>query len=994
MNKSLKTIVLLLLSLAFSSACAQDIIMGQAALVNDVQEEARYFYDSGGPDGDFDTSLVETMTIKHAMNADFVLNVFFEDFVMGPGDTLWIYDGESAGSPLLGVYNLVSSPGDVYATGSALTFVFKSDNVIDPGLSFGWVARVSAYRQNQNEHKISNVDGGTIYTCNSKFYDSGGPNGKIAENNENYYVTFQSSAGSHLKCEFTQFKVNGVMKIYDGPYVPGFPEYNGRLIGQFCTSTLPTNGMPPVLFSSGEQLTFVYVGAANDKQKEGWAADITCVPELYVSDDASPCPKVTNVAGGAYANSNTGGGGISAEVSADTILFDCSTPVVMLSVDISATGKFSNDYTVKQIPESWRMFGYDQGTPFVVTASNADDVWLVQNLPFSFNFFGETYTKVYPGTNGLMSFETKQLNSSCAYSYDAPSASPPYSSTPYKYANCIYGVYEDIDPNNQHCPLNNAIRYGVVGQAPCRAFVFNYDNIGLYGQGGQYTDNYQNNYNTYQMVFYEGTNIIDIFIKKRRCCASTNGGLNNDNTPANAEKEGIVGLQNKTSSQILLAEGRGMTAWEVLDQAEGWRFTPITPYDELGDLKWYVAPASMTKDMLDDTYIKFDDPGAKLKRFTVSPSEDVKVWSRYEFTNSTGQSFTVWDSTLILVQIPQTTTSHTSGAGGSQTICPGEQCTLTVTPDSQEYPDVTPVHYSWNTAPADTNQSVNVAPEKTTTYYCKVTYSNGCTRNDSVKVEVTDLELPEITATDTTICLGEKTVLSATHSTATEYKWSNGATGQSITVSPQANTRYKVEVVMEGGCVVSDTLTINVNPLPKPAFIADPTEIYVENGVGTVTCTDNSPEQYSLVWNFGDVNSAVNEVQDVATAIHEYVRAGFYTITLTATDINGCVDSTKNKVSVTVPYFFFIPNAFSPNGDGDNERFAPKGEGVDPDYYSMQIYDRTGTIVFKTRNPYDYWDGRDKTGRFCPEGVYVYLIHLVNLNGEEKEYTGSVTLIR
>ncbi len=978
MNKSLKTIVLLLLSLAFSSACAQDIIMGQAALVNDVEEEARYFYDSGGHDGDFDTSLVETMTIKHAMNADFVLNVFFEDFVMGPGDTLWIYDGESAGSPLLGVYNLVSSPGDVYATGSALTFVFKSDNVIDPGLSSGWKARVSAYRQNQKDFKINNVDGSTQYTCNAKFYDSGGANGNIAENNENYYVTFQSSAGSHLKCEFTQFKVNGVMKIYDGPYYPNFPELNGRLIGQFCTSTLPANGRPPVLFSSTQQLTFVYEGKSGDKQKEGWAADITCVPELYVSDDASPCPKVTNVAGGAYANSNNGGGGISAEVSADTILFDCSTPVVMLEVEISATGKFSNDYTVKQIPESWRMFGYDEGD---LVPAETDDNWITeQPLPFSFNFFGETYDKIYPGANGLISFSFPSTGmNSCKWKTSVPPASPPYSSVPYNYDNSLYGVYEDIYPG--YYIDGGGIRYKVLGSYPCRAFVFNYYNVGLFSCGASSYPGYQNYHNTYQMVLYEGTNIIDVFIKKRVNCPEWNEG------------HGVVGIQSKNSAQILTAQGMDFNQlWQASDV--GWRFTPITPYDELGDLKWYVAPASMTKNMLDDSYIKFHDPGAKLKRFTVSPSEDVKVWSRYEFTNSTGQSFTVWDSTLILVQIPQTTTLHTSGAGGSQTICPGEQCTLTVTPDSQEYPDVTPVHYSWNTAPADTNQSVNVAPEKTTTYYCKVTYSNGCTRDDSVKVEVTDLELPEISATDTTICLGEKTVLSATHSTATEYKWSNGATGQSITVSPQANTRYKVEVVMEGGCVVSDTLTINVNPLPKPAFIADPTEIYVENGVGTVTCTDNSPEQYSLVWNFGDVNSAVNEVQDVATAIHEYVRAGFYTITLTATDINGCVDSTKNKVSVTVPYFFFIPNAFSPNGDGDNERFAPKGEGVDPDYYSMQIYDRTGTIVFKTRNPYDYWDGRDKTGRFCPEGVYVYLIHLVNLNGEEKEYTGSVTLIR
>ena len=52
--------------------------------------------------------------------------------------------------------------------------------------------------------------------------------------------------------------------------------------------------------------------------------------------------------------------------------------------------------------------------------------------------------------------------------------------------------------------------------------------------------------------------------------------------------------------------------------------------------------------------------------------------------------------------------------------------------------------------------------------------------------------------------------------------------------------------------------------------MANPTEIYVENNIGTVTCTDMSPEEYHLLWNFGDIFSNVNEVENVSEVTHDY----------------------------------------------------------------------------------------------------------------------------
>ena len=958
MGKYIIRLSMLLIMLAsFQIVVGQDIIMGTVPLVNDIEDQPRNFYDPGGrpgslgpnqdPDGYFPQNCRDTITLRVTFSTC-VMYALFEEFSMSIGDTLWIFDGPNCSSPLIGVYNLVNSPGEVYATGKNMTFVFHSDNQDVPGLQDGWVAKVYGYDTTQTA-----IIMGTDYfnvTCNAKFYDSGGPTGNIASNNENAFAEFSSPVGTHLKCVFTQFAVNGILKVYDGLNA----DPNKRLIGQFCTSTLDatTGNKPPVLFSSQSALTFVYVGASGDVGKAGWAAEISCVTELFESPDGSACPSINNLALGAYS-----------EVSDPNIIdFDCSKPIVLLDAEVVATGPYSNDYTIKQIPFESRIFEFNEGTNI---GANSDDSWQSGvSLPFKFSFFGKTYQMVYPGTNGLISMSPQ--SGYCSFSYSPPPASPPYSSIPYNYKNCIYGVNEDIDcryfvDKNDGLGMG-AVRVGVLGDAPCRAFVFNYLNVGLYNHHST-----NNNYNTYQMVIYEGTNIIDVYIKHRDCCATTN-----------SSGEGLVGLQNSTSSQILYAPGRGTTSWTA--DNEGWRFTPITPLDENSTMTWYVGSVSPANILTTGAY-------ASARKITVSPQETTKYISEYTFTNAAGDVFVLRDTTLIRVSIPSiTTTSNT----GNSNICPNDPAHLTVTAGN-EFPNIHPDKYQWSSG--DTTATCVVTPSQTTTYYVTLTFDNGCTRNDSVKVLVTDLEFPTITGDDT-ICSGESSTLVATHPSSNEYHWSSGQSTSTITVSPQITTEYVVSATMTGNCIVTDSFTVVVIPLPRPAFIATPTDIFVENGIGTVTCNNLSPEEYFLTWDFGDPFSNTNIVHDVEDPSHDYTRSGYFTITLTAEDSLGCIDSAKTRVSVSVPYFFYVPNSFTPDGDGINETFAPKGEGVDPDNYLMEIFDRNGVLVFSTRSPFDYWDGRNKYGQMCPEGVYVYLIRLKDLNAEDKEYMGTVTLVR
>lgn len=958
-------LVFILSGLTYNALC-QSIIMGSAALVNDIDDNVRPFYDPGGvpgemgdnqdPDGYFAQNLRDTMTLRTNMSGT-ILYVIFEEFAMDNGDTLYIFDGPNVNSPLLGAYSIVQNPGELYASDRTMTFVFHSDDQEVLGLRAGWRAQVYAYSTTPSVYNWQSDNNIDAVTCSTHFYDSGGPNGNMTSvdaNTDGRYASFTSPVGSHVKCEFTQFAVNGVMQIYDGHYY----DPNKRLIGQFCTSTLDatTGNKPPTLFSTGNALTFVYKGAGGDPTKAGWAVEISCVPELFESPDGSACPSVTNDIDSLYADIF--------DLETKTILWDCDIPIILLKAGVIATGQYTSDYRVEQIPydEDNMLFAYNEGNPIGATS---DDSWLsgVQ-LPFTFTFFGKPYTTVYPGTNGLISMSPQ--SGYCTYSYSQPPASPPYSAIPYVYKNCVYGVYEDIDcryyiNKNDGLGMGN-VRVGVLGAPPCRAFVFNYLNVGLYGHSSA-SQTQPINYNTYQMVLYEGTNIIDVYVKHRQCCATTN-----------SSGEGIIGLHNTTSSQILLAPGRGMSSWSTDNEA--WRFTPVTPLDEAGELRWFVNDTNSAV-YSRDKVITISKPDTTVTKYI----------SVYQFTNASGQHFTLMDTTTILVQVPNV---HLSSTSGNNFICPGDPATLSAT--FTEYPDIHPESYLWSTG--ETTETITVNPLESSTYTLTVTFDNGCDNKDTVRVKVTELELPEISGTSV-VCQGYPATLTATHPTSNSFHWSNGQNGATITVTPQVTTLYTVSATMEGNCTVIDTFTVTVLPLPTPSFVANPTEIYVENNIGTVTCTSlTTPSDCHLLWNFGDTFSNVNEVENVAEVTHDYTHSGYYTITLTAIDSAGCVDSIKTRVSVEVPFFFYIPNAFTPDGDGINETFAPSGEGVDPEQYSMQIFDRSGVLIYSTRNPYDYWDGRNKYGQMCPEGVYIFIIRLVNLNGDDKEYTGSVTLVK
>lgn len=103
------------------------------------------------------------------------------------------------------------------------------------------------------------------------------------------------------------------------------------------------------------------------------------------------------------------------------------------------------------------------------------------------------------------------------------------------------------------------------------------------------------------------------------------------------------------------------------------------------------------------------------------------------------------------------------------------------------------------------------------------------------------------------------------------------------------------------------------------------------------------------------------------------------------------ITSESNYADVAPELRVFVPNTFTPNNDGLNDTFGPKGEGIG--WIDMQIFDRWGHLVFHTNNPKQQWNGKyDKED--APMGAYVYKIFARGTYEGTASINGTVTLLR
>ncbi len=105
---------------------------------------------------------------------------------------------------------------------------------------------------------------------------------------------------------------------------------------------------------------------------------------------------------------------------------------------------------------------------------------------------------------------------------------------------------------------------------------------------------------------------------------------------------------------------------------------------------------------------------------------------------------------------------------------------------------------------------------------------------------------------------------------------------------------------------------------------------------------------------------------------------------------NPGITSMSNETVVTPSMYIYIPNAFTPNGDGINDYFAVSGESIQT--FSMQIFNRWGELIFESKDASSGWDGLYK-GKPAPQGTYVYKVIASGISGKKSAKEGSFNLI-
>ncbi len=316
-------------------------------------------------------------------------------------------------------------------------------------------------------------------------------------------------------------------------------------------------------------------------------------------------------------------------------------------------------------------------------------------------------------------------------------------------------------------------------------------------------------------------------------------------------------------------------------------------------------------------------------------------------------------------------------------VCPSQNLFLTATTAGGVA--IGGYSYSWTNS-TGTHDTIHIHPTVTTTYVVTVTDSCGHTASDTSIVHFIPYVPLQLTFnSDTVICQGNRILLDANVSNGLpsySYLWSsNITTADTITVQPASSTTYTLKVTDACGYSKSDSVDITVYPI-NAAFQ------YSFTTNQTVAFTNLSNGAIAYYWNFGDASD--DSVSTRENPEHFYIDDGTYTVMMVSVNQNGCADTAYETVTIMPDFYFYFPNAFTPNKNGTNDFFTGSGAGIKS--YRMRIFDRWGQLMFESSDITIGWDGTYK-GAMMPCAVYVCAFDVESLRGKKVRRMGSVTLV-
>lgn len=281
--------------------------------------------------------------------------------------------------------------------------------------------------------------------------------------------------------------------------------------------------------------------------------------------------------------------------------------------------------------------------------------------------------------------------------------------------------------------------------------------------------------------------------------------------------------------------------------------------------------------------------------------------------------------------------------------------------------------YLWSTG--DTTPTIRV--KQSGEYWLKVG-RDGCFTEDTIEIQ--DIPIPEFSLGNDTLICGDIDISLKPNISADDFTWFDGSKIGIKKITEPGQYWLRAD---KGVCHFIDTIEVT-NLRDFDVDIGPPTLTYCEQRNVRLSTQINDTSIYSVRWNTGDEVGAIT--------VNE---SGLYSVIVTD-KVCGYRSSDECELNfLSEGLRYYVPNAFTPNGDGLNETIGPVFMLSDAEDYLFAIYDRWGEKVFETTHYGDRWDGT-VNGKPAPEGVYMWraVIKTDCLPDQERYQKGSLTILR
>lgn len=303
-----------------------------------------------------------------------------------------------------------------------------------------------------------------------------------------------------------------------------------------------------------------------------------------------------------------------------------------------------------------------------------------------------------------------------------------------------------------------------------------------------------------------------------------------------------------------------------------------------------------------------------------------------------------------------------------------------------------PFTYNWDNGLAPISNPTEVCAN---TYSLTVTDANGCILNvpGIIVNEPLAVTIDNINSTSP-LCYSDcDGTIEIENSNATTFSVDNGITFQSTNqFSALCSGDYNITIANDDGCSTNSSTSLlspgavlsNFTFGPQPASTQNPEIQFESNSI-------NADDEH---W-FTVIQNDTVRIYDTNPIItFPESEPGNYDVCLIASNANQCIDTLCETVVIDDEFFIFVPNAFSPNGDGVNEIFYPIVNSYNKSNFELLIFNKWGAVIFESDNPNDGWNG---THQSVPvkEDTYIWKINAESeTDGLKKSFTGHVSLIR